>query len=462
MKAILLDPSVSRRLDLDALNLCLAFRHTPSPWTLFKNIRKIPPGSYLTFDRSGARGGTYWNDVPTIDRVKSEKEWIAELSNVYEEAVGRQMVSDVPIGLSLSSGVDSNTLLALMSRNGSRVHTFTVGFEGGDVRDDEVEGAQRMAGKFGADSETQKITEEDYANFMESYLWHLEEPIGNESGAAYHFVARLARPSVKVLMSGQGADEPFAGYWRHRAARYGPYASWVPRAATSFAGATLVPLLGRSESPGRLVDYLSQRDQSNQLLSMYSITTPVTRSLLLNDDARSSVDAEGPREYIRGWLDRSPSGTLLERMLYIDARTSLPDNLLLCGDKMAMAAGVEMRVPFLDVELMRVAERIPGKMKVSWFRNKAIHKRVCERWLPRELIHARKIGFNNPMDRWLTRKLDPLFDELTASADSLSKTVLNPGKVNAIRSQHKSGRHDHSRLLFLLLSMEMWNKVFAR
>jgi len=461
MKSILLDQSVSRELDVDALNLCLTFRYTPSPWTLLKSIRRIPPASYVIVNSSGVHTGVYSKSQTCIDRSKSEDAWVEQLSALYPQAIHRQMVSDVPIGLSLSSGVDSNTLLVLMSRFNNGVHTFTVGFEGGDAKDQEIDAAARAAAELEADSTAQVITEEDYASFMESYLWHLEEPIGNESAAAYHFVAKLAQPEVKVLLSGQGADEPFAGYPRHLAARYAPIYSWIPKKLVRAVEVGAAPLWRGREAPRRVLDALLQRSEVDLMLSIYGITTSRDRHRIFQPECYQCIDPELPRDYLRQQLASAPEGTFLERMLYLDARTSLPDNLLLCGDKMAMAAGVEMRVPFLDLELMETAERIPGEMKIAGLQNKAIHKKVCEQWLPKTRVHGRKIGFNSPIEKWLKRRLHVLLNDLAGSKSSLTRDVINRDYVRALQLHHTAGKQDYHRLLYLLLSLEMWKKVFV-
>ncbi|MDL1891995.1 asparagine synthase (glutamine-hydrolyzing) [Sphingobacteriales bacterium CHB3] len=460
MKAILCDRNIPRTLDYDALHFCLTFRHTPSPWTLFKSIRKLPPSSYMVVDADGVHVSCYWNQAPVIDRHKKEEEWVEELVEAYPEAVHRQMVSDTPIGLSLSGGVDSNTLLALMSQHQNHVHTFTIGFEGSADRDDEVSVAGEAAREYDADFTSRRVSETDYVAFMNSYLWHLEEPVGNESAAAYYFVAKLAREKVKVLLSGQGADEPFAGYGRHLAAQYLPYLGWLPSGFVRAIGGLIRPFF-RHESPGRLIDRLSQADEIHQFLSTYSITTRDMRIRLFNPDFVVQSSPYVLSDYVRSQLARAPLGSPLEKMAYIDARTSLSDNLLLCGDKMAMAAGVEMRVPFLDLEVMRVAERIPGDFKVRDFQNKVVHKKACERWLPQHIVHRRKIGFNEAMGVWMGQNLDRLLTDLTSSPESVTRTMLNPEYVKQLQQEHNSGKHDHQRILFLLLSIETWRKVFA-
>ncbi|MBI5470770.1 MAG: asparagine synthase (glutamine-hydrolyzing) [Ignavibacteriae bacterium] len=461
MKAIVHDKRVSRCIDYDAMHLCLTLRHTPSPWTLFRSIRKLPPSSSMIVDHQGVRTMCYWNQAPFINHNKREAEWIEELASAYPAAVKRQMVSDAPIGLSLSGGVDSNTLLSLMSQAQSHVHTFTVGFEGAAERDDELHNAEAASQFYQADFEGRKVNEDDYISFMNSYLWHLEEPVGNESAAAYYFVAQLASKKVKVLLSGQGADEPFAGYGRHLAAQYLPYLQWISPGVARSLSTFVAPLFRNNETPGRLLDALSQKNEICQFLSTYSINTEAMRTQLFNPDFAVRSAPSVLTDYVRSQLARAPMGTTLEKMTYIDSRTSLSDNLLMCGDKMGMAASVEMRVPFLDLEIMKIAESIPGSFKIGNFKNKVIHKKVCERWLPPAVVHRRKIGFNEAMGKWMRRNLDGALSELIASRDSITATMLNPAYVQQLRQEHASGKADHQRFLFLLLSIETWRKVFA-
>ncbi len=461
LKALLCDTTVSRAIDYDALHFCLTLRHTPSPWTLLKSIRKLPPSSYMIVNNEGVHINCYWNMAPEVDHSRSEQNWIEELQTVYPQAVKRQMVSDTPIGLSLSGGVDSNTLLALMSKEEARVHTFTVGFEGADKRDDELDAARQAAGIFNADFSGRQVTQDDYISFMQKYMWHLEEPIGNESAAAYYFVAKLAREKVKVLLSGQGADEPFGGYSRHLAAQYSRYLQWIPSSMVQPLGCALLPFFRGNESPGRMIDSLSYDNEIDQMLSTYSITTPAMRRELFSPDFAVRSSPHILTDYIRTQVARAPHGTRLEKMTYIDARTSLSDNLLLCGDKMGMAASVEMRVPFLDLEVMKIAESIPGSFKVRNFKNKVIHKKVCEQWLPQSVVHRRKVGFNEAMNVWMKRNLDQTLTSLVEKPDSISRTMLNIGYVRQLQREHNSGKSDHQRILFLLLSIEIWNTVFA-
>lgn len=460
LKAILADPSVPRELDLDALNLCLTLRYTPSPWTLIKGIQKLPPGCSLMVTPDGMQQQRFWRDPAPIDRDRTEDAWIETLRVSVEEAVVRQMVSDVPIGISLSSGVDSTTLLALMSKHAaSPVHAFTVGFA--DRETSEIAPAREMAAKFGAQFYEQMITASDYTDFMTRYMWHLEEPIGNESAAAYYFVADMARQQgVKVLLNGQGADEAFAGYSRYlgvahsdwlRLGALPPFRQLLPR---FLAGTTL------GEQYQRFVFSCRASSDDEQFLRVYSIWTDETRRELVRPSVLDQIDNDLPIRYVREQLAHAPAGTPLERMTYVDARTSLPDNLLLCEDKMAMAAGVEARVPFLDREVMRLAEQIPGKLKVRGRRDKYIHRKACAPWVGKAVTTRPQIGFDNAVQIWLQTQLGAHMRQVITSPDSFTSAYLNPDAVLHLMQEHAERRRDHQRILFLLLSLESWHQVF--
>ena len=461
LKAILCDLAIPRQVDLDALNLCLTFRYTPSPWTLLKGIHKLTPGHFLYVTAKGVREGRYWKDSPAIDRTMSIEEWVGQLQVGVKQAVERQMVSDVPIGISLSSGVDSSAVLALMSRYSDEpVSAFTVGFSGREAQS-EVEPARHMASRFHAKFYERNITSEDYASFMKRYLWHLEEPIGNESAAAYYFVAEMARQQgVKVLLNGQGADEAFAGYPRYLGVAYERWLrlTTVPPLRQILSRLLAGTVLG--ERYQRFIYTLEADEMDERFLNIYSILTDEMKNNLIHPDVLAHMDDEIPLCYVREQLERAPKGTALEKMTYVDARTSLPDNLLLCEDKMAMAASVEARVPFLDLELMAVAEKIPGKLKLRRGRDKYIHRKACTHWTGEEVASRPQIGFDNAMDIWLRAELGSHMQDVVTSCNSFTNNYLNQDYVLRLMQEHNSKQRDHQRVLFLLFSLESWHHIF--
>jgi asparagine synthase (glutamine-hydrolysing) len=463
LKAILSDAAVPRKLDLDALNLCLTFRHTPSPWTLLKGIFKLPPGCSLSVTPERVREERYFADIPAVDRSTTEAEWVELLQKAVDDAVARQMVSDVPIGVSLSSGVDSTTILALMSKHsGDPVRAFTVGFAGREATS-EIGLARDMAARFGAQFHERVITAEDYADFMARYLWHLEEPIGNESAAAYYFVAEMARQrSVKVLLNGQGADEAFAGYKRYLATAYSRWLQLGAIPPVRWVLPHMVAGTSLGERYERLLFTLGAPTEEDWFRRAYSIFTDEAKRQLVRPDVMAQMDLDLPRCYVQEQLSRAPQGVPLERMIHVDLRTSLPDNLLLCEDKMAMAASVEARVPFLDLKLMAVAEQIPAKFKLRRLRDKYIHRKACGRWVGREVTSRPQIGFDNAVDLWLRTQLGDHMRKSIESPNSFASTYLDPKCVLHLMQEHAAGRRDHKRVLFLLLSIESWYQVFCK
>ncbi len=456
-KALLADSTFPREIDLDALYLTLTFRYCPAPYTLLCGIRKLPPGCSLKISTGGIEQKNYAGDPPPIDRTTRPESWIAALREAYEAAVARQMVSDVPIGISLSGGVDSGTILALMSRHStSPVYAFTVGFaERDDVN--EIGAAHQLATRFGAVATTKMITEQDYATFMERYIWHMEEPVVNQSAAAYYFVAAMAREQgVKVLLNGQGPDEAFGGYPRHLAA------ALTDRIQSR--APTALPRMAYHFSPSgkmrQLLEAASTHDEALRLVRIYNVLPETTRRKLLSAQVRRSVAPDLPQRWLSGQLARLPEGSTLERMLAFDARNDLSEELLLSEDKMAMAASVEARVPFLDVEVMKIAEQIPGALKIGLRQQKSIHKAACEAWLPPEVVHRKKIGFTSAAGEWLRGVLGEDFRARIAAPDSFARTYLDVAEVTRLIDEHLSQQHDFQRILFLLYSLEHWYSMF--
>lgn len=452
LKAILLDNRVSRKIDQAALDLCLTFRYTPSPYTLIDGINKLEPGSCLIIENEKLSKRKYFQDMPEINPRISFNDWTDQLAFSYQGAIKRQMVSDVPVGISLSGGIDSGTILSIMGKYSlERVNAFTVGFESGEATN-EIEAAKELADLFSAGFNSKIITQKDYLDFFNRYIWYLDEPIGNESALAYYFVAELAKGKVKVLLNGQGADEPFAGYPRHLAEKY----AYLFRPLGLFS-----KLSSHAESITRMLYSLPEPDMEERFFKIYSIITDKLKDDLYNPGMKKVADSGVCSEFIHNWMSKaSRRGSGLEKMLYIDARTSLPDNLLLCEDKMSMACGIEARVPFLDLEVMKVAESIPGNFKIRGLVQKYIHKLTCERFLPKKIIYKKKIGFSNPVNMWLSNNLGTALLALVLKDDSLSRQYLDTGKIFFLIEQHRQGKADHKRLLFLLLSIEKWYRIF--
>jgi asparagine synthase (glutamine-hydrolysing) len=288
------------------------------------------------------------------------------------------------------------------------------------------------------------------------YMWALEEPVGTESALAYYFVAKLAHDNdIKVLLNGQGADELFGGYHHHIGERYRSLLKVMPPVLTRPVSQAI-----KNERLRRSLYALNEPDDIERFFLIHSVFLPEEKKKLYNSELRKAVDLNGGKKYFQHFFSRFTNHSSLDKMLYIDLRLPLPDNLLLAEDKMAMATSVEARVPFLDIEFLRLAERIPAEYKIKNFQFKYIHKKYVKKWLPEKIIKRKKIGFTNPMRGWLVNELEQYFLTLVGKNDSFTRRYLKPDFVNQMFRQHKTGLKDYKRNIFLILSMEQWLDTF--
>lgn len=463
LKALLADPAASRELDWAALDHFLALRFVPSPRTLLAEVRKLRPATVLSFGPGGGEPReTEWAAVaPAADR-SDRAQLIEEYADAFERAVARQMMSDRPIGVMLSGGVDSGAVCAAMARHSSRVRAFTVGFAGGDERTDETAAARETARLFGAEHESVVVGEAEYVEALPRSLVQLEEPVGTTSALAVNFVAELMKPSVPVALSGQGADEPNAGYGRYLGVKLAQLARAVP-GARALAARAPRRLAGRGETLGRGLGVLAAGgDDLAMLMAAWSVLSPAERERLYLPGTLERLRGAEPPEVAAERLRSRVAGLdPLAQILYVDTRFSLPDELLTIADKMSMAASVELRVPCLDPRLVAVAESARSAQRLHRLERKSIHKRAMLRFLPREIVFRRKLGWLAPLDRWLRSELRPLVDEVLLGEGELCRDLLAEQELRRLIDAHARGEADHTRQLFCLLSLGLWHRAFA-
>lgn len=446
-------------IDEQSLYECLTLRYIIAPNTLFAQIYKVPPSSCLIFENDKYHIFRYYDKKIVVDYDKPLKYWQEKLENDIETAVKRQMISDVPIGVSLSGGLDSGTILALMTKHiGEGVHSFTVGFEGNNDEDNEIEKARRLSEIYGAEFNSYVITENDYINFFEKYILHLEEPVGNESAIAYYFVAELANGKVKVLLNGQGADEPFGGYDRYLGFYYLEKFPFLLSLISKFF-IHLKPDLTRKKQFEKIIDLFNAKKNNDKLmLANQLLTNRFQNEIFKVNFLNEKINIV--KSKISDLISHRIIGNNTEKLFYYDLFTSLPENLLLSEDKMAMAASIEARVPFLDIDLIETALSIPAKYKIGLLSGKKILKEVCTKYLPRKIVHQRKIGFNNPASKWFINSLGEMFLDYINSNDSVTKNYLRFDNVMKLYNEHKNLEENHEKILFLLLSLEIWRNKF--
>jgi asparagine synthase (glutamine-hydrolysing) len=382
-----------------------------------------------------------------------------QLEERFADAVERQMMSDVPYGAFLSGGVDSAAVVAAMALRSPRPPTtFTIGFPGAGPVFDEREAAAESARLIGTEHHATATAETDFLSELATAVPRLEEPCGIPSAPALGQLSRFAAERVKVVLAGQGADEPHGGYGRHQAAavlgrlRHAPAALASPAAALARA----VPRAARAR---RAAHVLGGSGDAERLLRLVEITdAPVRRALLGEQRPR---DAESERLALaHGVLGDVEGRDLLDQALYLDTRMFLPNGILICNDKMSMAASLELRVPFLDVDLMRFVERIPARMRVRPRAGKRIHRMAMERILPPGIADRPKHGFATPYDEWLRASLGQEVERRYAPGGPLAE-LIRPAAVGTLVAEHRRGRADHKAILFCLLELSEWHRAFV-
>jgi asparagine synthase (glutamine-hydrolysing) len=485
--ALLAAGFTSPRVDRVALDHYLACRFVPSPRTLFEGIAKLPPASTLVAEEGAAPRVESWREPPGASfEGLPEDELATQLAERFTDAVERQMMSDVPYGAFLSGGVDSAAVVAAMARRASEApSTFTIGFPGHGAVLDEREYAAESARLIGTEHRDTAMRETDFLGELARCVPRLEEPCGIPSAPALLQLSRFAAERVKVVLAGQGADEPHGGYGRHQAAALLRHARFVPSAAATPAAA-LARALPRAARARRAAHLLGGRGDAARLLRLVEITDEPVRAALLRGGG-SAPDGAGPD---RAGRDRAvPDGTaamgasaeqaeaerlatarevlgdvagrdLLEQALYLDTRMFLPDGILICNDKMSMAASLELRVPFLDLELMRFVERIPARLRVRPRAGKRLHRMAMQHLLPPGIADRAKHGFSSPYDDWLRRSLGEEVERRYAPRSPLAE-LIDPAAVGRLVGEHRRGRADHKNVLYCLLELSEWHSTFV-
>ncbi|MGD0131857.1 MAG: asparagine synthase (glutamine-hydrolyzing) [Bryobacteraceae bacterium] len=454
IKALLEHPAISPVLNEDVLPEMLAFGYTSSHHTLFGNIRKLMPAHRMLLDVGSAqpelRCERYW-EIPLGDGRQQDfdqQEWIPETRRRLEASVEMHLMSDVPLGVLLSGGVDSSAIAALAQRAISRpVETFAVGYS--EAKFSELSYARQTASALGANHRETVIGIDDFFGALGKLIWHEDEPIAWPSSVPLYFVSKLAAQHVKVVLTGEGSDELFAGYERYRwlglnerwAARYETVPAGIRRAVREWIA--ISPLLGAGLRR-KLRHTVLGRDLGFE-------------SLFLENFYYAFAGAQH-ENYMRYWNAR-PEASLLARTLYADQHTYLVE-LLMKQDQMSMAASIESRVPFLDHTLVDFAARIPDRLKIRGRTQKHVLKAAMSDLLPRGILHRKKMGFPTPLARWLRDpRAEPFYTALR-SADGLVAAHFDLGEVDALIEAHRLGREDATDRIWRLLNLQIWGDLF--
>lgn len=448
-------------VDPVSLNLFLRYRYTPSPYTIFSGIRKLAPGTMLVFEKGSYSLRRWYRYKPTpFSPLKSVDEAQEELLDLYKQAVKRQLLSDVPLGLLLSGGVDSGLLLALMNLCGKSWHTYTVGY-GSSFADDELKDAAETASIFSSNHSAVMLDRPTFEEALPHIVSCLEEPIASSSIVPMYFVCKRAREDVKVALVGQGPDELFGGYRRHIGVRYGALWGGLPKPVRTAVG-SVISALPRNEMLKRGLHSLDVPERMRRYQNVLSLLPGHEIDGLFQDGI---LAADTGDKILECWQDLVPlmgETDELGGFQFVELRSTLPDELLMYADKLSMAHGLEIRVPFLDKEIVEYTERLPSNFKVRNGSGKWLHRQVCQAFLPAAILRRKKRGFGvNVVDDWFRGAARKKMEEILLDSESQIYRYVRPSAVKRIYEEHRSGQNDNHKILFSLVVFEEWLRAHA-
>jgi asparagine synthase (glutamine-hydrolysing) len=413
----------------------------------------------LVVERGSVRVERWYRFHPTpFVSPKGLEEAKRELLELYQAALTRHLIADVPVGLLLSGGMDSALLLALMNRVGGSWRTYTVGF-GSAFEDDELEDARRTAVLFGSQHTSVEMTRSSFEQALSKVVATLEEPVAASSIVPMYMVCQRARQDVKVALIGQGPDELFGGYTRHLGVYYGDLWRRMPRLVRAGAGAVLARL-PRNESFKRGLYALDVADRFQRYQQVFSIQPGAVIDGLFRDGVLEPGAGDSILHCWGELQELASGGGELNGFQWLELQSSLPDELLMYGDKMSMAHGLEVRVPYLDRTVVEYAARLDASLKIHRGSGKYVHRQMCLDFLPAEVVRRKKRGFAvNVVDEWFQRSLSASLDATLSDGDSLMYRYLEPRAVEQLLAAHRAGAADNHKVLFSLVVLEQWLRL---
>lgn len=461
-KAIFADPQLSRETDADAIHLFLSFLYIPAPHTIWKAVRKLRPGHRLVLEGGRLREEAYWRPQDVAPRRLGWSEAADELRWLLEEVVRMQLVSDVPLGAFLSGGIDSSTVVAMMSKVSSEPpRTFSIGFDMEEYS--ELADARRVADHFRT-RHTEELLYPDVLSLVPEMVRHFDEPFGDSSMIPTYCVSRLARREVKVCLSGDGGDELFLGYSRYPSAvrifDFGLPDRFPISFRRRFFGALSRMLPDGMKGKGRLRLFsFSEMERYGELVFAFP---PHAQVSVLDGSTVGNGGVEAPYAHLASLWTATEGHTLLRRLQLVDVLGYLPDDILAKVDRSSMRCSLEVRVPLLDHRLMEFALSLPDEYKLRAGERKALLRAVVEDLLPPENLAKRKWGFVMPLSRWLQKDLVSLVDEVLGPAGVKRLELFEPRKVARLLEEHRRGKWDRANQIWALLVLGLWWREAVR
>jgi asparagine synthase (glutamine-hydrolysing) len=465
IKALLKHPKVVKEIDLSALNKYLTLEYVPAPATIFKSIKKLEPGHYLSYQNGKSEIKKYW-DIPLADYpigFKTEDEYAEELRDILERAVRSRLVADVPVGVFLSGGIDSGLVAALAAKADRKIKCLSIGFD--EPSFDESSHAKSIAKALGLNHRLKIFNTREMLDNLDELPNFLDEPLADASILPSYLLSKVASERMKVALSGDGGDELFAGYPTYQAHRIITYCDLLPETLKNSvkALAAWLPVShGNISTDFKIKQFLRGAGVSPEIrffMWMGSFTESEKKGLL-SSDLRAALAHENTYEDVFAYIRESGLNKDLERILYLSMKLYLQDDILVKVDRAAMANGLEVRCPLLDQELVEFACRLPMQYKLHGLKTKYLLKKAAAGILPDAIIQRKKKGFGIPISKWLTNELKSYMLDYLGEERIKKQGYFNYPYIKGLIDDHLHKRKDHRKLLWTLLIFQIWHERF--
>jgi asparagine synthase (glutamine-hydrolysing) len=433
----------------------LTFGHALAPTTIFRGISKLPPGHYLCAKEGQVRVERYFDfPLPITGESRRPHEWVEEADAVLRAAVKRQMAADVPVGVFLSGGIDSSLVTGYMAEQSVKVQSFSICFPG-SPKYDEGGDARLVSQHLGTEHREVHIKPDDLISAAGIMVYHYDEPFADAAGALVYMVSKLARQHVKVSLSGEGGDEMFGGYRRYSAERFARFYRGLPASIRALA-IRAAASRGRARRVNRAVRALNIPDDASRYAGWLEVFSPDALGWLLNGAYGRALESFDGAAGYRSLFRNCPDADTLGRVSYADAQTWLPDTYLEKVDKASMAVSLEVRVPMLDLEVVRFAARCPSRMKLRGFTGKYVLRQVAKSRLPAAIGSKPKHGLSVPMDPWFRGRLKNYVHDILLDKVTLRRGLFSRAGLEQLLYRHASGQENCETQIWTLLMLELW------
>jgi len=462
-KSILVDSSVSRDVDFDAIDSYLHYQYVPHPLSAFRALRKLPPAHTLVWQDGRIELNRYWKLSYRRNDVTDKRDAHELIREELLEATRLRLRSDVPLGAFLSGGVDSSAVVAAMAKNGGRVKTFSIGFDVAGY--DETPFAREVARLFDTDHHELRVAPKAI-DVLPRLVWHYGEPFADSSAIPSFYLSELTRRHVTVALNGDGGDESFAGYKRYVANHFAERVAGMPQPVRLMLarGALIVGADDRDNS------FRSRLDRMTRAATLPTVERYTRSMAYFNEDERAelytpefraSLGEPSARTVLRAPYVDSDAADLVNRLLDLDSQTYLPGDLLVKMDIASMAHSLEVRSPLLDHHFMEVAAGFPGRWKLHGRTRKKIFKDALREWIPGEILDREKQGFAVPLATWFRGELKDLPREILLDRRSLDRGLFREDRVRRIIDDHVNGIRNHANQIWALIQLELWLQTFV-